>query len=72
MDTTLVGFERMSWKRGHQTLIFQATGEGVVTGVGVVTGEWVWPLLCAADGHRVCDIHHDDKTVWEKEFQITA
>ena len=26
VDTTLVGFEHLSWQRGRQTLIFQATG----------------------------------------------
>ena len=25
IDTTLIGFEKLSWQRGHQTLIFQAT-----------------------------------------------
>ena len=25
LDTTLIGFEKLSWQRGHQTLIFQAT-----------------------------------------------
>ncbi len=25
VDTTLVGFEKMTWQRGHQSLIFQAT-----------------------------------------------
>lgn len=48
VDTTLIGFEKLSWQRGHQTLIFQAT----------------------PSGHRVMDINHNEKTVWEKEFKI--
>ncbi len=32
---------------------------------------FVCMYVCAATGHRVCDINHGEKTVWEKEFKIT-
>lgn len=137
VDTTLVGFEKMTWQRGHQTLIFQATRKCIsvvcsscdshlqlwpscshphcidfyvvvglhkcssflvfcVIRVSTMPRAFFWPciqvvlglfyvlsikkivvplplLLCcyAATGHRVCDINHGEKTVWEKEFKIT-
>ena len=77
VDMTLSGFETLSWQRGHQTFLYQGTRKDLW--VGLVGGAGVCGVDCklvmfhvSGTGHRVWDINHNERTVWEREFPPAA
>lgn len=79
VDTTLLGFDHMTWQRGNRSFVFR--GQGQAAGGGAGWGGWrrphAAPHLCAvpwlADTSAVVmEIDHDRRVVYTETLALAG
>ncbi|NXM90993.1 AN13B protein, partial [Oenanthe oenanthe] len=77
VDTTLLGFDHMTWQRGNRSFVFR--GQGEVTLARPLTGEWCWVTrwvvltpFPADSSAVVMEIDHDRRVVYSETLALAG